>query len=151
LFAILVSPTFSLVYLVFPHFETVIYLSGVSYVWHAFRDPKDPENEYINSVTILEGQYNVYNADYHVLHHQNPLTFYGDLPATFESQRDIYIQNKATIFRDTQAFELLFWVILKRYDLLAKNFVDLSGKMTVEEITELLKSRLRAEPETVPR
>ena len=41
-------------------------------VWHAFLDPDDVENEYVQSITILGGAINVLNEDSHVVHHQYP-------------------------------------------------------------------------------
>jgi hypothetical protein len=49
---------------------TVLFLSAVAYTWHAFAEPDDPGNDYVSAVTFLEGHYNVFNEDYHVVHHQ---------------------------------------------------------------------------------
>lgn len=61
--------TFTFWYVVYPFFENFFILSAINWAWHAFIDDEEPENEYINSVTIVEGVFNVLNEDYHVVHH----------------------------------------------------------------------------------
>jgi hypothetical protein len=65
-----ISPHYAFLYLGYPLFENCILLSAVNWTWHAFIDPTNPENEYVNSITIFDGQINVLNEDYHVVHHQ---------------------------------------------------------------------------------
>ncbi|KAF4731754.1 hypothetical protein FOZ62_023986 [Perkinsus olseni] len=137
---------FALAYWVYPHLEAVTLLAAVNYTWHAWVDPKDPDNDYITSITILDGHYNVFEADYHVVHHQHPTLWYEDYPRFFEKEIEIYKKHKATIFRGTQAFELFVLIITNNIDRLATLFVDLSGEMSHEEIKELLQYRMRAVP-----
>ena len=54
-----------------------------------------------------------------------------------------YIKTKATIFDNMHAFEVFLLVVLRQYKWLASKFVDLEGKMTMAEKTELLTKRLR--------
>jgi len=138
----LLHPTFAFVYVFFPYVESMNYLSAINFVWHSFVEPGQPPNEYIDSVTIVEGQYNVYNSDYHVVHHHNPCLQYLDMPAHYEKHRDEYIRHNATIFRDTHEFELFFWIILGRRDLLVKHWVDLSGTLSDQEKAEIIDRRL---------
>jgi hypothetical protein len=119
---------FAFAYVAFPHFEASNYLAGINFIWHAFAEPTKPGNEYIESVTIINGFYNVYNSDFHVVHHTNPIMQFTEIPAFYEKDRQSYIDNDATIFQGTHEYELLFWMMLKRYDLMVKHFVDLSGK-----------------------
>jgi fatty acid desaturase len=124
---------FALVYVLFPYIEACNYLSGINFIWHAFCEPGKPGNEYIESTTIINGFYNVYNSDYHVVHHTNPMMQFTELPASYEKDRQSYIDNEATIFTGTHEYELLFWMMLKRYDLMVKHFVDLSGKSPLHD------------------
>jgi hypothetical protein len=41
-------------------------------------------------------------------------------------------------------FEIFFCIILNDYNMLAAKYVDLDGKMTMEEKVTLIKSQLRA-------
>jgi fatty acid desaturase len=129
-----------------PQWMTVLFLGAIGYTWHAFADPDDPGNDYVSSVTLLEGHYNVFNEDYHVVHHQAPQLHWAEYPAHYQRHLDEYRRHFATVFRDTQAFELFFWIVLRRYDLMTDHFVDLSGTLTREQITELLLRRLRPVP-----
>jgi len=47
-----------------------ILLSVVNFTWHAFIDPDDLSNEYVNSTTIIEGLNFTLAEEYHVVHHQ---------------------------------------------------------------------------------
>jgi hypothetical protein len=38
---------FAFAYLAYPFFEQCLMLSGVNWVWHAFLDPANVENEYV--------------------------------------------------------------------------------------------------------
>lgn len=67
-----VDPFFCYFYFIQPHLETINYLSAINYTWHTFADPDDHSNEYVKSITILEGQYNLFNEDFHVEHHLRP-------------------------------------------------------------------------------
>ena len=66
------SPVFALWYIVMPLGENIVLLSGVSWCWHAFLSHKDPEDDFIGSVTLLDGPINVMEEDYHVVHHMYP-------------------------------------------------------------------------------
>ena len=65
-----VSPSFAVAYVLFPVAEAGILLAAVNWSWHAFLEPSDPENEYVQSITILDGAINVLEEDFHVVHHQ---------------------------------------------------------------------------------
>ena len=141
-----VNPLFGFAYLLLPHLSSIIFLAAINYTWHAFTDPDDPRNTYKNSVTLIDGHYNVYNEDYHVEHHLRPQTHWTEYPINFAKHREDYIKHKAVIFRDTQAFEVFFLILLGNYDKMVKHFVDLSGTMTEAEIRALIMHRLRPTP-----
>jgi fatty acid desaturase len=64
--------TFAVAYVGYPVLENILLLACINWAWHAFNDLDDPMNEYISSLTILNGPMNVLNEDYHVVHHQYP-------------------------------------------------------------------------------
>lgn len=66
----LVGLQFAGVYILYPLIEGNILLSAVNYTWHAFIDPNDHDNDYVNSVTIIDGLNFTLDEEYHVVHHQ---------------------------------------------------------------------------------
>eukprot|EP00730_Choanoeca_flexa_P007079 TRINITY_DN12276_c0_g2_i2.p1 TRINITY_DN12276_c0_g2~~TRINITY_DN12276_c0_g2_i2.p1 ORF type:complete len:484 (+),score=102.14 TRINITY_DN12276_c0_g2_i2:130-1452(+) len=135
--------TFGMAYVVYPYFEATLFLCLISYLWHAWMDPKDPSNAYVNSVTILDGHDNIWNEDYHVVHHVSKC-HWTEYPAHYERNIPNYIKAKATIFRDCEEGLLLGWLLTKDWDKLAEHFVDLEDKMSHEEKKALLLERLKA-------
>lgn len=136
------DPVFCICYWVFPHFEAIILLCAISYLWHAFVEESDPGNQYVNSVTILDGQDNVWNEDYHVVHHHSPSTHWTDAPKHFEQHKHLYAACTATIFQNTEQGMLLKWLFEQNWDQMAAHFVDLNGKLTHEEKKALIIRRL---------
>merc|ERR1719253_862921 len=93
---------FACAYWLYPMLESLTFLGMISYIWHAFVDADDLTNQYINSVTILNGQDNVWNEDYHVVHHHALTTHWTDAPANFENNKGKYKAVTATIFKDCE-------------------------------------------------
>lgn len=147
--AYVISPTFCIAYVAFPFFEATLLLSAVNWSWHAFLDPNDPTNEYVQSITILDGCINVLNEDFHVVHHQVPGAHWTDHPKHVQKLWDQYIENRASCFRTTHAFEIFGMSVARDYDALASKFVDLHGEkdgntpLTHDEKVALMKERLR--------
>ena len=65
-----IHPKFTLFTLIYAFIEGNILLSIVNYVWHAFIDPDDPSNDFINSTTVIDGLNFTLGEEYHVVHHQ---------------------------------------------------------------------------------
>ncbi len=136
------NPLFGFAYLLLPLLSSIIFLAAINYTWHAWTDPSEPKNIYKNSITVLNGHYNVYNEDYHVEHHKRPQTHWEEYPINYAKHREEYAANRAIIFDDTQAFEIFFWLLFGAYDKMADHMVDLNGDMTTEDKIALLKKRL---------
>jgi hypothetical protein len=139
---------FAIAYVSFPFFEACLLLAAVNWSWHAFLDPANPANEYVQSVTILDGCINVLNEDAHVVHHSFPGAHWTEHPAHMTKAWDKYIENRASVFRTTHAFEIFGMSVARDYDALAKKFVDIKGEkegcpMSHAEKVELMKERLR--------
>merc|ERR1711971_1112231 len=130
-------------YWLYPFLESLSLLGMIAYIWHAFVDASDPNNQYINSITILDGGDNVWNEDYHVVHHHAPHVHWTDAPAHFESNKDKYAEVTATIFRDCEEGLIIQWMFSGDWDALAEHFVDLNGTLSHEEKKELILRRLR--------
>ena len=137
------SPWFGFAYILLPHMSVIIYLAAINYIWHTFCDPADQDNAFINSVTILDGHYNVFNEDFHVTHHHHPQMHWTKMADDYYKNVEKYKANMASVFRDTQEFEMFVWLMMGKYDLLASHFVDLTGTLTQEEIIALLKYRMQ--------
>lgn len=140
---IFVDWKFCCAYWLYPFFETVAILGMISYIWHAFVDPRDPTNQYVNSVTILKGGDNIWNEDYHVVHHHAPHVHWTQAPAHFEQEKEKYAAVKATIFENCEEGLLIYWMFSGLWDDLAEHFVDLTGKLNHAEKKALLLERLR--------
>ena len=61
----------------------------------------------------------------------------------YYSHEDKYKTNMASVFTDTQEFEMFVWVMMGRIDLLAEHFVDLTGTLTLEDTIALLRYRMQ--------
>jgi fatty acid desaturase len=134
---------FGVAYVVYPMAESIAFLGSMAYLWHGYVEPSDPTNQYINSITILDGQDNIFNEDYHVVHHHAPFVHWTDIPKFYEETKHKYSECTATVFRDCEQGLLVFWQFTSNWDELAKHFVDLNGKLTHKEKVELLVRRLK--------
>jgi len=145
----LLGTTFAVTYVLFPFFEASLLLAAVNWSWHCFLDPGNPTNEFVQSITILDGRVNVLNEDAHVVHHQYPGGHWVDHPAYLDKHWGDYAEHSASVFRGTHAFEIFGMSVARNYDELANKFVDLRGDrdgkpLSHEQRVELMKRRLRA-------
>jgi hypothetical protein len=111
-----------------PLLEQTILLAVVNWSWHAFLDPEDPANEFVASLTILEGRINVLEEDYHVVHHQYPGAHWTTHPELYAKHKNEYVgaaKKQGSVFRHTHVFEIFFLIILRDYKKLAEKFVDM--------------------------
>lgn len=113
---------------------------------HSFIDPADPANEYKNSITCINTKYNLkcWNDGYHISHHEKQTMHWTEHPVYFQKTLTRYISNQAIVFDGIHFLHVFIWLMGKRYDLLAKNFVVLDGSpRSKEEIIAFLKSRTK--------
>eukprot|EP01059_Diplonema_ambulator_P019402 TRINITY_DN325_c0_g3_i1.p2 TRINITY_DN325_c0_g3~~TRINITY_DN325_c0_g3_i1.p2 ORF type:complete len:460 (+),score=163.55 TRINITY_DN325_c0_g3_i1:53-1381(+) len=141
----LLDPMFAVAYVLFPLGENVLLLACINWCWHAFLNHEDPEDEYVGSVTLLNGPINVQGEDYHVIHHKYPGVHWTTHQELFD--RDMaegnYKVAPATMFKDSHVFEIFFLVILRQYDELANRMVDPRGIWTHQDKINACKTRLR--------
>ncbi|WBO83265.1 fatty acid desaturase family protein [Hymenobacter yonginensis] len=113
---------------------------------HAFIDAADPANCYTNSVTCINTRYNhkCWNDGYHISHHLKPALHWSEHPAHFRKNVAYYAQNKAIVFDGIHFLHIFAYLMTRRYDLLARNFVNLEGQFRSEaEVVALLRHRTR--------
>lgn len=121
---------------------------------HAFIDASDPGNSYRNTITCINSGYNkaCFNDGYHIGHHVRPTRHWTDMPADFERDLPKYREEGSIIFEGLDFFIVWALLMAKRYDKLAKHFVDLeTPPRSHDDIVALLKERTRRiSPEQVP-
>jgi len=113
---------------------------------HSFIDAADPGNEYKNSITCINTKYNLkcWNDGYHIGHHEKQTMHWTEHPVHFRKTLNKYVANDAIVFDGIHFLHVFMWLMRKRYDLLAKNFVILGNKYhTSEEVEKLLRSRTK--------
>ncbi|MVN78475.1 fatty acid desaturase [Hymenobacter sp. HMF4947] len=123
----------------------VIMMLG-NWAQHAFIDANSPENCYRNSVTCINTPYNhkCWNDGYHISHHLKPALHWTDHPHHFRQNLAQYASNEAIVFDGIHFLHIFFFLMGKRYDLLAKHFVLLDRVARTEsEVIDLLRSRTR--------
>lgn len=113
---------------------------------HAFVDPDEPSNDYKSSITCINVRYNrrAFNDGYHISHHLVANRHWTDHPQELIDNRKVYADNDAIIFEGIDFFMVWAFLMLKRYDVLAKHFVDMRDEpRSKDEIIALLKKRVR--------
>lgn len=116
---------------------------------HSFIDADDPGNEYKNSITCINTKYNqkCWNDGYHISHHEKQSMHWTEHPSYFQKTLNKYVTNNAIVFDGIHFLHVFMWLMRKRYDLLAKNFVILDDKYhSTEEVEKFLKSRTKKVP-----
>jgi hypothetical protein len=68
-------------------------------------------------------------------------------PVYFQKTLNKYVTNKAIVFDGIHFLHVFIWLMRKRYDLLAKNYVTLDDRYhSDEEVVSFLKSRTEKIP-----
>jgi fatty acid desaturase len=118
---------------------------------HAFIDPLEPGNPYKNSITCINIKYNkkCWNDGYHISHHIRPSMHWTEHPIFFLKNKKEYTKNRAIVFDGIDFLGVFYYLMTKRYDILAKNFVNIDNTYrSQEEVISLLKTRTRRIPKT---
>lgn len=111
---------------------------------HAFVCSDQPGNAYRNSVTCINTPYNhkCWNDGYHISHHIKPAMHWTEHPVFFAKTIDEYSKDNAVVFDGIHFLHIFIYLMRKRYDLLAKNFVNLGNRFKSDaEIIAFLKTR----------
>ena len=111
---------------------------------HAFVDAADPGNAYKNSITCINTKYNVkcWNDGYHISHHIKPSMHWTEHPVYFQKTLGEYVKNEGIVFNSIHFLHVFIWLMRKRYDLLARHFVNIGDRyQNDEEVMAFLRSR----------
>jgi fatty acid desaturase len=139
----------TLVVLVLPlGLARVVMMLG-NWTQHAFIAANSPDNCYTNSVTCINTPYNhkCWNDGYHISHHLKPALHWTDHPAHFRQNLAQYARHEAIVFEGIHFLHIFYYLMRRRYDLLARHFVELTHTQRTEsEIIALLRVRTQRLP-----
>lgn len=136
----------TLVVFIIPFFLFRLVAMIGNWAQHAFIDPTDPGNHYKNSITCINTKYNhqCWNDGYHISHHIKQTMHWTEHPIFFRNTIDEYIKNNAIVFDGIHFLHVYAWLMRKRYDLLAKHFVNIGDRFrSDEEVIAFLKKRTK--------
>lgn len=137
----------TLVTMIVPLFFTRLMMMAGNWGQHAFVDAESPNNCYRNSITCINTPYNKksWNDGYHISHHLRASRHWTQHPEEFLENIDKYIKEEAIVFQKIDFTMVWFCLMMKRYDWLAKHYVNLDSNnpKSKEEIMTLLKQRTR--------
>jgi hypothetical protein len=139
-----IHPLFTWFTLIYAFVEGNILLSVVNFVWHAFIDPKEPSNDYVNSTTIVEGLNFTLAEEYHVVHHQYAGAHWTRHKKLYEKHKGGYTNTIPSSFYKVNIFELFAHIVSANYTQLVKLFYKpLQGNVSDKELEGILKERLQ--------
>jgi fatty acid desaturase len=148
----LVNLPAALVVLVLPLLLSRVVMMLGNWAQHAFIAPESPGNCYTNSITCINTRYNhtCWNDGYHISHHLKPALHWTDHPTHFRQNLAQYASNEAIVFEGIHFLHIFCYLMGKRYDLLARHFVELAHPQRTEvEVIALLRTRTQRLPRLV--
>ncbi|MFK7935665.1 MAG: fatty acid desaturase [Saprospiraceae bacterium] len=122
------------------------FMMAGNWAQHAFIDAATPENNYRNSITCINNDYNkkCFNDGYHIGHHLRPHMHWTDMPNDFLKNAQEYARQKAVVFEGLDYNQIWFYLVTKNYGRLADHFVNINGSYgTKEEVMALLRERTK--------
>ena len=136
----------TLVVFIVPFIISRIIMMMGNWAQHAFVSADEPDNAYKNSITCINTKYNhkCWNDGYHISHHVKPSMHWTEHPGFFKKTIEMYSANDAIVFDGIHFLHVFVYLMRKRYDLLAKNFVSLDSKLqSDDDIIAFLKVRTK--------
>jgi len=136
----------TLVVFILPFVISRVIMMVGNWAQHAFICALDPDNAYKNSITCINTKYNhkCWNDGYHISHHIKPNMHWTEHPLYFKQTLHEYIENEAIVFDGIHFLHVWLWLMGKRYDLLAKHFVNIGNRFNSdEEIMAFLRLRTK--------
>lgn len=144
--AALVNWRASLVVLVIPVVVVRTLMMAGNWAQHAFVDAAEPANAYKNSLTCINSRYNrrCFNDGYHIHHHVKARAHWTELPREFADNLETYGREDAVVFEGVDFFMVWAFLMLGRWQTLARHFVRLPGAPARDEaeVIAFLKKRV---------
>ena len=136
----------TLVVFIIPLITIRFMMMAGNWAQHAFINLDDPANSYNNSITCVNTIYNkrCFNDGYHIGHHLRPHMHWTEMPNYFVKNKEKYASENVVVFEGLDYQQIWGLLMFKRYDKLAKQFIDLGNRFNNEkEVIAFLKSRTR--------
>jgi hypothetical protein len=130
--------------LVLPFIIVRFAMMAGNWAQHAFIDAASPENCYRNSITCINSTYNrrCFNDGYHIGHHIKQTRHWTEMPEDFQRNLHKYDEERALVFEGVDFFVVWLWLMLGRYDWLARRYVHLGEvRPSEQEIIGVLRQR----------
>jgi fatty acid desaturase len=144
--AALVNWRASLVVFVIPVVVVRTLMMAGNWAQHAFVDAAEPANAYKNSLTCINSRYNrrCFNDGYHIHHHVKARAHWTELPREFADNLETYGREDAVVFEGVDFFMVWAFLMLGRWQTLARHFVRLPGAPARDEaqVIAFLKKRV---------
>jgi hypothetical protein len=129
---------------VLPFVITRFAMMAGNWAQHAFIDRAAPGNSYRNSITCINSTYNrrCFNDGYHIGHHLKQTRHWTEMPEDFLRNVSTYEAERALVFDGVDFFVVWAMLMAKRYNWLAKRYVQLgAARPSDEELVALMKER----------
>ncbi|MCU0387425.1 MAG: fatty acid desaturase [Chitinophagaceae bacterium] len=136
----------TMIVFVVPFFFARFVMMLGNWTQHAFVDPDHPDDELANSVICINTAYNhkCWNDGYHAFHHLRQAAHYTEYPLMLRKHLPELKQKRTFIFSGIHYLHIFTWLMLKRYDKLAENLVNIDGVFSSkEDAIRLMKQRTR--------
>ena len=147
--AITRSPSFVFWIYLQPFICMTYFLALLNIGFHGFIEYENGTSiDCVNSSVILNGDDDYFGEDDHMTHHYYPNVYFTDLPKHHESQIELWKKHKASVFQHLSILELSIFILCGLWGELADHYVDYTGKMSREEIMEMLKVRAQRKETT---
>ena len=149
---LLLTRSFSFFFFIYlqPLLCMTYFLALINIGFHGFIDFDSDGNSIpcVNSATIIDGDDDYFGEDDHMAHHYNNSVYYRDLPELQKSKVEEFKTFHASVFKKISVVELSIFVLFNLWDQLAEHYVDYTGKMSRQEIVEMLKRRAKLKETT---
>jgi len=139
------SPMFVFWLMIQPLLCMTYFLALINIGFHGFLEFDEHGNHVptVNSTTIIDGEDDLFGEDDHMAHHYYTNVYFRNLPTHQKSKIDDFKRTKASVFQKISIVELSIFILLNLWDKVADHYVDYTGKLSRQEIIDMLVKRLK--------